>query len=232
MKKLLSKLPHLLAIVFLAIAINYCAKHEPKELPQKPLKYEADIGKDVAPHVVPYRRELNNFSRGATGFYLNFHGKYYILTNKHVCEDPFKASEKLIIFGSYVGEIVAIDKEHDLCLVTSNRQSGLILADEMPPKFEQIYLVGFPRGLAKTIRAGHVVDKVDIRAPWLGGVVPTYMISTTAYGGNSGSPVVNKYGEVIGVLFAGSRVYHTEGYIVPLENVRAFLYEAIFGLQR
>lgn len=42
------------------------------------------------------------------------------------------------------------------------------------------------------------------------------------YPGNSGSPVVNIYGNLIGVLFAGNGDDHW-GYIVPLEQVRDFL---------
>lgn len=47
---------------------------------------------------------------------------------------------------------------------------------------------------------------------------------TTAisYPGNSGSPVLNAYGHVVGVLFAGDERTHW-GYIVPLDDVEEFL---------
>ena len=48
-------------------------------------------------------------------------------------------------------------------------------------------------------------------------------INNIAYGGNSGSPVLDKWGNVIGVLFAGSPSQPTSSYTVPLEYIHAFL---------
>lgn len=46
--------------------------------------------------------------------------------------------------------------------------------------------------------------------------------SMVVYPGNSGSPVVNMWGNVVGVLFASSD-RNNYGYIVPLSNVKRFL---------
>ena len=48
-------------------------------------------------------------------------------------------------------------------------------------------------------------------------------INNIAYGGNSGSPVVDKFGNVIGVLFAGRRDQPTASYTVPLKEIKEFL---------
>ncbi len=48
-------------------------------------------------------------------------------------------------------------------------------------------------------------------------------INNISYGGNSGSPVVDKYGNVVGVLFAGSRSQPTSSFTVPLQYVHSFL---------
>jgi len=48
------------------------------------------------------------------------------------------------------------------------------------------------------------------------------MLNGISYGGNSGSPVVNFYGNLVGVLFAGGQ-QPTDTYLVPLNEVKALL---------
>ena len=48
------------------------------------------------------------------------------------------------------------------------------------------------------------------------------MFNGISYGGNSGSPVVNFWGDVVGVLYAGSR-HVTDSYVVPLHYLKRIL---------
>jgi len=225
MTKLFSKLPLILAAVFFGIALNAIIKHKPKI--KQNVRYRVNIAQEVAPHVVAFKSPKYDYARLATGFYLKMYGRNYIVTNRHVCEIHNNKEGGSIVFGNSLETIIKIDTEHDLCLVTSQRTDGLELAEETPQRLEDIYLVGFPRGIGKVIRKGHIIEELTINAHWIKKTVPTYLISTITYGGNSGSPVVNKYGEVIGVLFAGSPRYVTEGLMVPLHNLKKFLYGAI-----
>jgi S1-C subfamily serine protease len=51
----------------------------------------------------------------------------------------------------------------------------------------------------------------------------TLQTTTVIYGGNSGSPAVNMWGNVIGVVFAGNRSQEHDNYIVPLSEVKRVL---------
>ena len=49
------------------------------------------------------------------------------------------------------------------------------------------------------------------------------MFNTNAYGGNSGSPILDFKGDVIGVLYAGSPSQPDISYAVPLNVLQEFL---------
>ena len=196
-------------------------------LPQKTIVLvdkQADA-KAIAKHVVSYNIIKEGNKRFATGFYVNYNGGTYILTNKHVCDlNKTTYGHDYIQFEDYVGRVIAIDTKHDLCLVTSNRTEGLEMAYSAPNPLDELVLIGFPRGLGKTIRRGHHVDTTELYANWIGeGLFPADNVSVTAYGGNSGSPVCNTSGRVTGVLFAGSPSFHTEALVIPLNHIKEFL---------
>lgn len=183
------------------------------------------LEKQIAQHVVSFNMMSRGNQRFATGFHLKYNGEVYIVTNKHVCDLHKRVyNHKYIQFQDYVGEIIAIDDLHDLCLVTSNRKDGLSLASEEAQPMDELILIGHPRGIGKTVRKGHYISMESITAPWIGyGKHDAIQISCQAYGGNSGSPVTNNKGEVVGVLFAGSPMYPGEPLMVPLSYLELFL---------
>lgn len=190
-----------------------------------------DVAKEIAKHVVPFKRVDMGNRRFATGFYVKSFGKTYILTNRHVCDSNRSKLGNNIQFGDYMGKILAIDNLHDLCLVTSNRTDGLIVSEIPVKPLDKIILVGYPRGIGKVVRRGRIIENITSRIGWLDNRFVTFtQISATAYGGNSGSPVCNEDGEVVGVLFAGLRTYPNEPFIVPLGAVRFFLMRYELGI--
>jgi len=215
MKKILKS--HLTKFICTMLILGVMVSHDK-------IKFEADPVEDIAPHVVSWNIITRNNQRFATGFHLKYKGEVFIVTNKHVCDSNVKnVNSKYIQFEDYVGEIIAIDDLHDLCLVTSNRDDGLELANKPNEEMDEIILVGFPRGIGKTIRFGHIIEMQTEYIPWIGAVANFYQVSTMAYGGNSGSPVCDIYGDVVGVLFAGSPAYPSEPFIVPWIDLVMFL---------
>lgn len=79
-----------------------------------------------------------------------------------------------------------------------------------------------------TERGGRVVPSTDLFSLLNG--ISTYCVKTVlsvrttlqTYPGNSGSPVLDTWGNLIGVLFAGNN-YTNWGYMVPLSEIKKFL---------
>ena len=58
---------------------------------------------------------------------------------------------------------------------------------------------------------------------YCGEILKAMHTNAISYGGNSGSPVLDDLGNVIGVLFAGTRGIPTSSLVVPLEYIQSFL---------
>jgi serine protease Do len=170
-------------------------------------------------------------SGGGTGFYVKgASGDTVIVTNKHVC--GLDASKSLFIVGNDGSvrskRILELSIRHDLCILepSDKRIEGLDLSDSKPDIGDTIAIVGHPHltplQVSKGIYNGE--SEVAILFAAFMGLSPVLTVGWTdasAYPGNSGSPVVDFYGNVIGVLFAGSAP--NVNMIVPLDELKLIL---------
>lgn len=186
---------------------------------------------------------------GGTGFFVKAKSnEVYLLTNAHVCGHEGQTS----VFAQFGNEerllklrILDISKVTDLCLVEAPKfiHDGLSLGDNLYPG-EEISIVGHPKLMPLTETKGQFIDYMDIRMPEHEGAceVETDIDKTVnsmfgpfctkkmtvgsttvlALGGNSGSPVVNYKGQVVGVLFAGDPSDNW-GLILKLSDIQEFL---------
>jgi len=190
----------------------------------------------MAPKASPARYNGSVF--GSTS-QIRYKGERYTLTNQHICRVAARfisnprnlhkvSNEDLIGINLTIGDkplkILAISKKHDLCILEPDEdKSSFALAMNFHVG-ERVTLIGHPRGLPQTIREGRVVSIQNTFIPWIEAQnIMTALISTITYPGNSGSPVLNRFGNLVGVLFAGRPGIHTEGLMVPVEAVREFL---------
>ncbi|MEI3607123.1 trypsin-like peptidase domain-containing protein [Pseudogracilibacillus sp. SE30717A] len=135
-----------------------------------------------------------------TGFSINEQGD--IITNYHVIEGNQTVTVAFPEDGLFSGEIVETYPEIDLAVVRVDSHEQLPylpLADTFlyEPK-EQIYFIGNPLKFQGIANKGNIMDYVYVNSKDL----PMVMLDAPVYKGNSGSPIIDEAGEVIGVIFA------------------------------
>jgi len=155
-----------------------------------------------------------------SGSVVNYRGKKHILTVAHICQSDrlnamAKMTQQQLVYDfsvtieandwdSYNAIPIKIDHENDICLMFVDGIDApfLRLSNKEPLYGEKIYTVASPGGLAKN------------------GMVPTFegrflgindgsaFYSVPAMGGSSGSPLINKKGEIIGVTHSVYAYFH------------------------
>lgn len=180
-------------------------------------------------------------------------GAEFIMTNKHVCESNvngvvvIRQDDKEPIYKN----VVYMDKIHDLCLIEGDRRLSALDIGNAPKKGDIHYVVGHPGLRQLTVSSGEYIgysiarllDDVQKREDCRGEIreltpmqqgffgmefacimsYRSYATTATSYPGNSGSPAVDRWGNVIGVLFAVSSKEEKDNYLVPLSEVKRVL---------
>jgi len=141
--------------------------------------------------------ETNN-SRG-TGFSISSDGT--ILTNHHVIEGEETVTVAFPEEGLFTANVVDTYPFVDLAVLEVNGEDLPYLELAKETIFEEKELVNFignPLRFHGIANEGTIIDYTKLSS-WDEEVV---MIQAPIYRGNSGSPIINKNGQVIGVVFA------------------------------
>ena len=160
-----------------------------------------DIANKTLPSVVMLKNE-----RGlGSGFVLDNNG--LVITNRHVVSGGDKEFQITGEGGIKTeGRVIYVDRKLDFALVRANGLKGTkplpICYSTYPSPGQSVVALGSPEGLAGTVTRG-IVSAVRYPTGDLEGVAPNYvtLIQTDASisPGNSGGPLVNNKGEVIGI---------------------------------
>lgn len=145
-------------------------------------------------------RDLTGRSTKGTGFFV---GDNLIATNYHVINGINTGKAKLVEQGIRydIEGVTATDKEHDLAIIkveTLNAPPLLLGDSDTVQQGETIYAVGNPRGLEGTFSSGEISS---IRETGTSRIKDKVFQFTAAISrGSSGGAVVNRFGEVIGIV--------------------------------
>jgi serine protease Do len=158
-----------------------------------------------------------------SGFIIDPEG--LILTNNHVIEAAQRISVTLADGRSFRGEVVGTDPAIDVALVKLEGASGLPAAplgnsDELRVG-EWVCAIGNPLGYVHSVTVG-VVSFIGRKLfdPSLDDYIQT---DATITFGNSGGPLINARGEVIGINSAISSKASNIGFAVPINQAVAII---------
>jgi serine protease Do len=173
-------------------------------------------------------RVSNGGSGAGAGTVWNSEG--LILTNAHVVHDD-RPTVTLPDARRLPARIVALDAERDLALLSIQARGlpTLDLGDSRSVRpGEWVFAVGHPWGIHGAVTAGVVIgvghDLPEMSGPRRGPAREWLMASLVLRPGNSGGPLVDVHGRLLGVntIMTGPEV----GGAVPVHVVRDFLREA------
>ncbi|MER1957185.1 MAG: serine protease [Solibacillus sp.] len=161
---------------------------------------------------------INTDSGKGTGFAVSDDG--YIITNEHVIDDALTITVVFPDDELYKAQVVESYENYDLALlkIEADNVPHLDLADSSTFKQnEHVYFIGNPLAFSGIANEGKILGYTQAT-----GITPDIiMMNAPVYRGNSGSPVINEAGEVIGVVFAtGTREPQGKvGLFIPVENI-------------
>ncbi|SES96281.1 Trypsin-like peptidase domain-containing protein [Salinibacillus kushneri] len=152
-----------------------------------------------------------------TGFSISSNG--YILTNYHVIDEGPHLNVGFPEAGLYEADIVASYPEIDLALLKVEGENlpflDLAPSASWAPQ-DHIYFIGNPlnfNGIANEGKILGLTESSSIEGDAL-------MLQAPIYNGNSGSPVINRDGQVIGVIYATTNKANDGkvGLAIPIED--------------
>ena len=151
---------------------------------------------------------------------------YYVLTNNHVAGDATKISVKLNDERTFEAKLVGTDDRIDIALISFETKDNLPVAklgDSDKVKSGDICLAfGAPLGYSQSVTQG-IVSATGRSESSMSSISDYIQTDAAINQGNSGGPLVNIYGEVIGIntwIASSSGGSVGLGFAIPINNVK------------
>lgn len=153
-----------------------------------------------------------------SGFIISADG--YVLTNAHVVEGADEVYVTLTDKREFKAKIIGVDKRTDVSVVKIEGNNLPRLAIGDPNKLrvgEWVIAIGSPFGLENTVTAGIISAKARDTGDYL----PLIQTDVAVNPGNSGGPLINMRGEVVGInsqIYSRSGGYMGISFAVPIDE--------------
>lgn len=200
---------------------NEAATNSPEMPPgmeDMPDIFKRIIGQQGMP--IPQQPRGNGISYGS-GFIISSDG--YVLTNHHVIADSSDVIVRLADRREFKAKVIGSDEMSDVALLKleANGLPVLQIADSKKVKPGQwVIAIGSPFGFDHSVTAGIVSG---LGRPSIDGnqrYVPFIQTDVAINRGNSGGPLLNTAGEVVGInsqIFSNSGGYMGVSFAIPME---------------
>ncbi|WP_133498363.1 DegQ family serine endoprotease [Cognatilysobacter terrigena] len=155
-----------------------------------------------------------------TGFLISDDG--YILTNHHVVDGASTITVRLSDRREFKAKLVGSDEQSDVALLKIEGKGlpALRTATDAPKPGQWVVAIGSPFGLDHSVTAG-IVSAVGRSNPYANQqYVPFIQTDVAINRGNSGGPLLNTRGEVVGInsqIFSSSGGYQGVSFAIPMD---------------
>jgi len=161
-----------------------------------------------------------------------------LITNYHVIESEVNPKHKgysrmYVRMGDassarFPARVVGWDKALDLALIKTEVETEYVfsLVDRVIPRIgDTVLAIGSPLGLQKTVTSG-IVSALGRRFLQIGDV---YQVDAAVNQGNSGGPLVDIEGRLVGIIFMGAPQHQGLNFAIPAERLASALPAMIKG---
>jgi len=163
--------------------------------------------------------QVPNFNHGGTGFLID--GKGYLVTNAHIVEGATRVEVQNSDGKSFKTRILQIDPATDLAFLkiedTTFKPFNALpyaISKSGTRLGEELFTLGYPRDEI-VYGKGYMSARTAFEGDTL-----AYQITIAANPGNSGSPVLNKDGEVVGIVRSSQQ--DAQGFVFAIRSKNIF----------
>jgi len=188
-----------------------------------------ELFQNLSPAVVKVEAGGKSPGRGA-GFFVS--GDGYLLTNYHVVKSEVHQKWPVLSIETQDGQVVTdikvaqcdFRREIDLCLLKANiaPKAWFEAVNLTPATGDKIFTIGHPRGLSYSLMDGMVSGTRKFKEPGGKQEVEYLQMSILLSPGNSGGPVFDEEGRLVGVATGSLQGASALNFAVPATEIQRF----------
>lgn len=142
-----------------------------------------------------------------------------LLTNAHVVEDNKTVTINLYNDSPIKGTVIKIDNNKDLALIQTKKSLPVLdINKEKISIGDEVYAIGAPKDMPYTMTKG-IISALDRQI----GKNSYIQLDASVNSGNSGGPLLDSNGKVIGVITLKASDAEGIGFAIPVSDMLAFI---------